>query len=216
MGLRLKLRHAPAMLLCAALLSTLLFASKFAPPKAFHANTYPARDEHPAEKTSVAVDPYDMPDKAKTFSVDWKDKGFLPVRLIISNDGDQPVSLTNLKIQLITVNRDKILPASDEDLYRRLVRVKRGDEPSRLPLPLPRKSGGGISKDAAEEIDSAQFKARAVEPHSTQSGFLFFDVQEISNPLAGARLYLTGARDANGQELMYFEIPMEKYLTHRP
>ena len=64
-----------------------------------------------------------------------------------------------------------------------------------------------------DEIDRAQFSAKAVEPHSTARGFLFFDVQGISNPLAGASFYLMGVRDAKDNELMYFEIPLEKYLS---
>ena len=63
-----------------------------------------------------------------------------------------------------------------------------------------------------DEIDSAQFAARAVEPHTTQSGFLFFDVSGMTTPLAGAHIDVTGVTDAKGNELMYFEIPMEKYL----
>jgi hypothetical protein len=34
--------------------------------------------------------------------------------------------------------------------------------------------------------------------------------------MAGAHLYVTGVLDSQGQELMYFEIPLEKYLTYRP
>ena len=62
-------------------------------------------------------------------------------------------------------------------------------------------------------IPAGEFEAKAVEPRSTQSGFVFFDVSGISTPLAGAHLYLTGLRDAKGNDLMYFEIPMEKYLS---
>jgi hypothetical protein len=72
---------------------------------------------------------------------------------------------------------------------------------------------GTISKKEMDEIESAQFAAKAVEPHSTQSGFLFFDVGGISAPLAGAHIYVTGVTEAKGSELMYFEIPMEKYLS---
>ena len=61
-----------------------------------------------------------------------------------------------------------------------------------------------------DEIESSQFAARAVEPHTTQSGFLFFDVEDIDTPLAGARIYVSGVNDAKGNELMYFEIPMGK------
>jgi len=38
-------------------------------------------------------------------------------------------------------------------------------------------------------------------------------VQDIPAPLAGARLFVSGVNDAKGTELMYFEIPMDKYLT---
>jgi hypothetical protein len=38
-------------------------------------------------------------------------------------------------------------------------------------------------------------------------------VTDISHPLAGASFYLMGVNDAKGNELMYFEIPMEKYLS---
>jgi hypothetical protein len=60
------------------------------------------------------------------------------------------------------------------------------------------------------------FSAKAVAPHENQAGFFFFDVSEISQPLAGARLYLNGITNNDGQELMYFEIPMEKYLGYAP
>jgi hypothetical protein len=70
-----------------------------------------------------------------------------------------------------------------------------------------------VKQKTRDEVEAAEFNARAVEPHSTQSGFLFFDVSGISNPLAGAHFYVTGLRDAKGDELMYFEIPMEKYLS---
>jgi hypothetical protein len=94
----------------------------------------------------------------------------------------------------------------------------RGDEPSRnpLPIPLPRHPDTGLPKGGAEEIQNAQFRARAVEPHGTQAGFLFFDIEGISQPLAGAHLYVTGVRDGNGSDLLFFDIPMEKYLTYKP
>jgi hypothetical protein len=64
-----------------------------------------------------------------------------------------------------------------------------------------------------DEIESSQFAARAVEPHTTQSGFLFFDIGDLTAPLAGAHIYVSGVNDAKGIELMYFEIALEKYLS---
>jgi hypothetical protein len=85
-----------------------------------------------------------------------------------------------------------------------------------LPIPLPKKKPRSISKEAEMEVEAAQFLAKAVEPHSIKSGFLFFDVEGIENPLAGARLVVTGLADGKGNELFYFEIPLAKYLGYEP
>ena len=193
------------------------FAGKeFVMPAAQAARTYPAHDDHPTEKVAIAVDPYDMADKAQVFSVNYASYGYLPVFFVVTNDGDEPVALSSMKPQLVTVNRTKLYPSTTDDLLRRMSRPSRNDRPGvQLPIPLP-KSGkvkGSVSRQAQDEISQAQFGARSVEPHSTASGFLFFDVSDISTPLAGANFYITGVRDAGGNELMYFEIPMEKYLS---
>ncbi|MBI3644778.1 MAG: hypothetical protein HY233_02260 [Acidobacteriales bacterium] len=202
----------------ASVLSACLLATAgkdFVMPSAQAARNYPAHDEHPTEKVTIAVDPYDMADKAQIFSVNYSGYGYLPVFFVVTNDGDEPVALSGMKAQLITVKRTKLLPATTDDLLRRMSRPSRNDRPGvQLPIPLPgKKVKGAVSRQAQDEISQAQFGARSVEPHSTASGFLFFDVSDISTPLAGANFYLTGVRDAGGNELMYFEIPMEKYLS---
>jgi hypothetical protein len=184
----------------------------FVMPPALPARSYPAHDQHPMEAVSLALDPYDLADKAKIFFVHYSEIGFLPIFVVITNDGDQPVELSGMKAQLATASRAKISPATEEDIARRLTRPSANT--NRYPIPFPtKKVKGGLSKEAVEEIQNAQFVAKAVEPHSTQVGFLFFDVSEISVPLAGAHFYLTGVRDAKGNELMYFEVPLEKYLS---
>lgn len=188
-----------------------LAGKHFVMPSAQPAKTYPAHDEHPSEGVTVALDPYDMADKAGIFSVHYSDVGLMPIFLVITNDGNQPVSLSGMKAELITADRTKIPPATEDDIYRRIARPP--GNISQNPLPWPKKAKGSVSKDAMEEVQNAQFAARAVEPHSTQSGFMFFDVSGISAPLAGANFYLTGVHDAKGNELMYFEVPLEKYLS---
>jgi hypothetical protein len=189
-------------------------AKEFVMPAAQPARTYPAHDDHPMDKVVVAVDPYDVEDKASIFSVNYRNNGYMPVFFVITNDGDQPVSLVGMKAQLNTKDRSKLLPSTTDDLVRRLSHPSRNDRQNTLPIPLPKKEvKGGVSRKTWDEIEQAQFGAKAVEPHSTARGFLFFDIADISNPLAGASFYLTGVRDANGNELMYFEIPMEKYLS---
>ncbi|MBZ5720657.1 MAG: hypothetical protein LAO03_09775 [Acidobacteriia bacterium] len=199
-----------------ALLSLVCLAGKdFVMPAAQPAKTYPARDEHPTESVTVAVDPYDMADKASIFSIHYNELVFLPIFVVITNDGDQPVALADMKAQMVTVDRTKISPATVDDIYRRISHPSATGRTSPLPFPS-KKVKGTVSSQQQDEMQRAQFAARAVEPHSTQSGFLFFDVTGISTPLAGAHFYLTGVRDAKGNELMYFEIPMEKYLSAPP
>ena len=202
---------------CAALLfpAPALLASKgFVKPVAKTAINYPAHDFHRDEKTAIAADPYDIPEKAKIFSTDFAAHGFLPIFFVVTNDADQPISIANMEIKLITANRSKLTPISTDDLYRRLSNPQSSTRPS--PLPLPHKAKSGISKKEMDEIESSQFAARAVEPHTTQSGFLFFDVGDISSPLAGASIDITGVRDAKGHELLYFEISVDKYLDAPP
>jgi hypothetical protein len=190
-----------------------LAAKEFIMPVAHPALTYPAHDNHPLEKVVVAVDPYDLEDKASIFTVNYRKNDYLPVFFVITNEGDQPVSLVNMKPQLNTKDRDKLFPATTDDLLRRLSHPSRSDT-NPLPYPLPRKEvKGGVSRKTWDEIEQAQFAAKAVEPHSTARGFLFFDIQDIRNPLPGATFYLMGVQDDKGNELMYFEIPMEKYLS---
>jgi hypothetical protein len=188
-----------------------LAGKHFVMPAAQPAKTYPAHDDHSSEAVALAVDPYDMADKASIFSIRYSDIGFVPMFVVITNDGDQPVSLAGMKAELVTVNRTKIPPATEDDIYRRVARPTGNISPN--PLPWPKKAKGSISKDAMDEIQNAPFAAKAVEPHGTQAGFMFFDVSGISTPLAGAHFYLTGVRDAKGNELMYFEVPLEKYLS---
>ena len=189
-------------------------------PQVFPAKTYPAHDDHPAEKVCIAADPYDLADKASVFQVKYAEGGFLPVFMVFTNDGDQPISMYNLKVELITHGRDKIPAATQDDLYRRFSKIKRrGDEPTRNPLPIPLPGRGpkvGVNTGGRNEIDSAMFQAKAVAPHENEAGFMFFDVSGISQPLAGAHIYVSGVDSASGQELMYFDIPMEKYLSYTP
>lgn len=202
-------------LACAALLWA---AKDFQMPRAENAKTYPAHDAHPSEKVTIAADPYDMPDKASIFTTKYNEHDLLPVYVIITNDGDQPVTLTNVEVTMRYRDRSKVAPATEDNILSRITNIKQrgGELPKVYPIPLPKKPKGGIPKGALDELDQAMFKVKAVEPHATRAGFMFFDVSGLSDPLAGATLYVSGVYDNNGNELMYFEIPMEKYLSAQP
>jgi hypothetical protein len=201
-------------ILILALSTTVLCSDKgFNPPPAAHAKTYLAHESHDDEKVSIAIDPYDIAEKASIFKVRYKDYGFLPIRLIISNDGDKPLMLDNIKIEFITEQREKIQPASQDDIFRRIARPEKvGNRPKvQLPIPLPR-DNKPIKAEAREEVDSALFVTVPIMPHSSHNGFLFFDVAGITAPESGAHLAISGIR-AGRQELFYFDIPLEKYLN---
>jgi hypothetical protein len=196
---------------CVALFTTLLFSEKhFSPPPAAHAGTYALHETHSDEKVTVAVDPCDTPEKAAVFKVNYRGYDLYPVRLMISNDSDQTLMLQDVKIEYITARRAKLQPATDDDIYRRLVNPSRANKSKpgpHLPFPVGKKKDP-INKDIVEEYHSAQFLTVPVTPHSTHSGYLFFDmIDEKLEP--GAHLYISGIK-AGTKELFYFDIPMDK------
>ena len=187
-----------------------LWAGKdFVPPRAENANTYPCKDAHPSEKVTAAIDLYNAPPKDSIFITPYSEEGILPVFLVITNDGDQPITVSSMQAQLVNARRTKMDSLSTDDVFRRVAHISASSTspPAHVgPIPL----SGNKNKKAQkqyEEIQAANFAAQAVEPHTTKSGFLFFDVQGVKQPTDGAHIYLTGVRDAGGNELMYFEIP---------
>ncbi len=190
--------------------SVMLWAAKeFVMPKTDNANTYPSKDAHTNEKVTVAVDVYNSAPKDDIFITHYSQEGILPIFMVITNDGDQPIRLKDMGAQLVTARRAKLESLDVEDVFRRVAHIQGSSNPRQVgPITLP---GGNKNKKAQQQLDEitrAHFAAEAVEPHTTRSGFLFFDVENVQQPVAGAHLYLTRVRDDRGNELMYFEIPL--------
>lgn len=191
--------------------SLMCFAGKeFTMPKTKPAAAYPAHDYHSNEKVTVALDPYNTPEKMKIFVVNYRELDLLPVLMVITNDSDSPISLTDIKAQLVTGDGTKLSPATEDDVYRRVSHPSASG--ARVPLPFPTggRVKGGVNTKEWTEITNAQFKAKAVEPRGSQAGFLFFDISDVQNPLQGATFYLTRVHDGSGNDLMYFEVPLDK------
>lgn len=190
-------------------LSLLAKDKDFVPPRAENANTYPCKDAHPTEKVTAAIDLYNTSPKDNIFITPYNQEGILPVFLVISNDGDQPITVNNMEVQLVTGRNTKLDGLTTDDVFRRVAHISgNSNAPVRVgPIPLSGNKNKKAQKEY-EEIQNAKFEAQAVEPHTTKSGFIFFDVEGVKQPLDGSHVYLTGVRDAGGTELMYFEIPV--------
>jgi len=199
-------RIAAVVLLAAALVFSRDKA--FNPPPAGTATSYPAHETHDEEKVTIAIDPFTSADKAAVFRVKYKDYGFLPIRLIITNDADQPLMLDSMKVELVTADRAKLQPSTRDDIFRRISRPEKAASSPKVQLPIPvPHSKDPVGKVARDEVPLAMFANVPVTPHSTNAGFLFFDVAGIEDPETGAHLYVSGIR-AGTQELFYFDIPL--------
>lgn len=203
-----------ALLLAGSLLlpSHLEAADHVAPP-AKDAADYPATDIHSEEQVAIAADPYDTAAKIAIFRVDYLKYGLIPIRIIVTNNSNQPISLADARINFITAAKDKIPTSEIPDVERRVTPIK---PPSgvRYPIPGLGYKPGKLNKAIEDDFHAFEYSALVVEPHSTQAGFLFYDLEDIENPLVGAQLSLSELRDASGKELFSFEIPFNKYLAH--
>ena len=198
--------------LALSVVATPLFASshKIPPPK--DAATYACHDAHKAEQVTIAAEPYDTPEEGKLFRVHYVENKFLPIYLVVTNDGDQPISLDQARIDLISAHGDRIPAAVPEDVERRLTHIHGPGRPIPMPAPLPplRRKPKSPDKKIVQDFDDFEYSAATVPPHSTRAGFFFYDVQGLGDHLKGAHLTLRDLRDGNGKELFYFDISFDK------
>jgi hypothetical protein len=192
-------------------------ASNHTPPPVQPATTYPAVEVHEKEQVAIAVEPYDTREKESIFRVDYLGHGVMPVRLIITNQGNRPISLRDARILFYTAGGDRIQAAEPEDIERLITRSEREGKRIPMPGPLPsiKMKPKASNKKIEQDFDQFEYQALVVEPHTTRAGFLFYDVSQLDHPLDGAKLHLHKLRDADGKELFYFEIPFNTYLKSK-
>ncbi len=203
--------------LLAVLLATPALANDHKTPPVQPATSFAAVEVHEKENVAIAAEPYDTREKEDLFRVDYLSHGIMPVRLIVTNNGDRPISLRDARILFITPAGDRIQAAEPEDVERLM--TKREREGRKIPLPggLPglHTKPKASNKDIEADFNQFEYGALVVEPHTTHAGFLFYDVSELDDPLHGSKLHLHKLRDADGNELFYFEIPFDKYLRSK-
>jgi hypothetical protein len=208
------LRTIPALLLGLALPA---WASNHRPPPVQPASTFAAVEVHDIENVAIAAEPYDTRQKESIFRVDYLSHGVLPVRLIVTNNGDRPISLRDARILFLTAGGDKIQTAQPEDVERLMTRKEREGAKLPMPAPLPaiKLKPKASNKEIEKDFNTFEYHSLVVEPHTTRTGFLFYDVSDVDHPLRGALLHLHQLRDADGKELFYFELPFDKYLKSK-
>ncbi|HUB51672.1 MAG TPA: hypothetical protein VL986_05975 [Terracidiphilus sp.] len=194
-----------------------VLASDRTPPPVQPATSFAAVEVHDKEQVAIAAEPYDTKRKESIFKVDYLSHGIMPVRLIVTNLGDRPISLRDARILFETAAGDRIQAAEPEDVERLMTRKEREGGKIPMPGPLPdiKLKPKGSIKEIEDDFDTFEYQALAVEPHTTRAGFLFYDVSDLTHPLKGAKLYLKMLRNADGDELFYFEIPFDKYLQSK-
>ncbi len=192
-------------------------AADHKPPPVQPATAFAAVETHADERLSIAAEPYDTREKAAIFRVDYLSHGVMPIRLIVTNNGDRPISLRDARILFYTAQGEKIQAAEPEDVERLMTRRERESTKIPMPTPLPpiKLKPKASNQEIEQDFDAFEYSALVVEPHSTRAGFLFYDVSGLDHPLQGASLHLRKLRDADGNELFYFEIPFDKYLKSK-
>jgi hypothetical protein len=189
---------------------------KEAPP-AKPAAQYAAFDTHPNEHVTIAADPCIEPKDCSFFRLPYVEHGFIPVRVIVTNDGDTALSLDDARIQFISADNDKIPAATLDDINRRLFST-RSAMGTKIPLTPITIHHDALDKKVIEDDADFGFQSTTVKPHTTLAGYLFYDVRNLDDPpLKGAELYLKMIHPVdNQQQLFAFTIPFNKWLEANP
>src|SRR5689334_8562208 len=178
-------------------------ADKEIPFKAQPAASYPAHQS--VDRITVAVDPYTSGDKLKIAfgKLDPNEHGVLPVLVVIQNDTDKTIRLSNLKVEYSGPNHERI-----EATPAREVRYLRPPQrPNMIPGPGSKVKVLKTKKNPLDawEIEGRAFAAQMLPAGNAASGFVYFQT-----PLQPrATIYVSGMADASsGKEILYFEIPL--------
>jgi hypothetical protein len=207
----------PRIFFCATILAALAAPSlanekKAPPPKS--ANQYAAYDAHTQEHVTIAADPCTDSKDCPFFRLPYIQHGFIPIRVIITNDSDTALSLEDARIQFISINKDVIPAATLDDINRRLFSTHNamGTKVPLYPFPIHH---APVDKKITDDDNDFGFQGTTVNPHSTLAGYLFYDIHELDDPaLKGAELYLKMIHTIDGKrELFNFSIPFDKWLA---
>jgi hypothetical protein len=181
---------------------------------------YIVNESHPQEKVTVAAEPCAYEEDCKFFRLPYVSHGFLPVRVIVTNDRDQPLELDEVRIQFFPAEGEKEAAATDDDLNRRLFHGKdaKGTKLPIIPITIHHQP---VDQKILNDDTDFGFTSTTVPPHSTRAGYVFYDTRGIDDPvMKHAELYVKEIRttDEKGArvELFAFTLPFDKWLAAHP
>jgi hypothetical protein len=91
-------------------------ANDHTPPAVQPATSFPAAEVHADEHVAIAAEPYDTKEKESIFHVDYLSHNVMPIRLIVTNQGDRPISLADARILFETADGERIRAAEPDDV----------------------------------------------------------------------------------------------------
>jgi len=207
----------PLLALALTLAAAPLSAREKKAPPAKPAAQYAAFDTHPNEKVTVAAEPCNDPKDCDFFRLPYVQHGFIPIRVVFTNDGDTALSLNDARIQFISASNQVIPAATLDDINRRLFTMKsvRGTHIPMTPITIHHPP---VDKKITQDDNDFGFQGTVVNAHSTLAGYLFYDVRDLDDPpLKNASLYVKEVHTLDGKKHLFsFTIPLNKWLATQP
>jgi hypothetical protein len=183
------------------------------PTPALPAAQYALHDTHTEEHVTVAAEPGDTPETRPNTRLDYSRYGFMPIRVIVTNESTRALTLDDARIHFVDANNTIIPAATQDELDRRLSSTANIGKKIPLPGPLPpiTRHGKQPDKKILADDNDFGFPTTTVAPHATVSGYLYYDVRDLDDPvLAHATLELRRAEWADTkQQLESFEVALK-------
>jgi len=136
----------------------------------------------------------------------------VPVHIIISNDGEDPIAISEQDINLLDSNNRSFEALPVDEVVRAIV-YKEGPRTSRNPSPLPFPRGSGRRGDAFEvetDLTNKSLRDLRVSPRTNSGGFVFFRLPNNRMKLEGYKVYIPEIRNVKTrQSLLFFEIDLK-------
>lgn len=183
----------------------LSIASSLTAADGFRAGPAESYAHQSAQQVTVGAKSFDKPElveQAFGRKLDLLKYGIVPVLVVVANTGKEAIDLQNIEVNLVATDGRHAAAVTPDELMHLNGPTKRPGI-KKTPIPMPKKHN---PLESAEIVTRA-FAAKIIPPGDSASGFFFFEAE----PEKGDKLYLSGMHQArSGQEILYFEFPLEQ------